>query len=160
MQRPLDENIVRALVERVCDMSTDHVAAGGLPFGALVADHRGTMIATGFNRTREDHDPTAHAEIVACCRAAECLGHASLGGATLVASGEPCAMCYMVARFAGIGRIVFALNRHEAARAGFDYRRTYEFLATDPLDWGITVEQVRTARAWRPFERFLARAEG
>lgn len=53
-----------------------------------------------------------------------------------------------------------ALSRHDAARAGFDYQRSYGLLAVDPLDWEeITVEHVQTARAWEPFERFLARRE-
>lgn len=104
--RRLDEKTVESLIETICGMTTDQVEAGGIPFGALVADHRGAVLATGFNRVREDHDPTAHAEIVACRQAARRLGQASLGGATLIASGEPCAMCYMVARYAGISRIV------------------------------------------------------
>lgn len=156
----LDEKTIETLVEKVCDMTTDHVEAGGIPFGALVADHQGAVIATGFNCVRENHDPTAHAEIVACRQAAHRLGQTSLGGTTLIASGEPCAMCYMVARYAGIGRIVFALSRHDAARAGFDYRRSYGLLAVDPLDWrDISVEHLQTTRAWEPFERFLARGE-
>jgi tRNA(Arg) A34 adenosine deaminase TadA len=42
-------------------------AAGEVPVGAVVVKE-GVVIATGYNRPIVDHDPTAHAEIMARCR--------------------------------------------------------------------------------------------
>ena len=47
--------------------------AGEVPIGAVVT-RAGDIIATGENRNRRDHDPTAHAEMVAIRAAARTLG--------------------------------------------------------------------------------------
>lgn len=81
---------------------------GEVPVGAVLLDAFGQMIATGFNRTIADHDPTAHAEIVALRAAARAVQNYRLPGATLYVTLEPCAMCLGAVLHARLGRIVFA----------------------------------------------------
>jgi len=115
--------------------STQHVHAGGIPFTAFVVDAEGTILGRGVNRVREQRDPTAHAEVEAIRDACRTVGTADLRGLTLLASGEPCAMCYLGALYAGIGQVYFAVDRNEAAVHGFDYRASYSLFARDPLEW-------------------------
>ena len=66
---------------------------GEVPVGAVITDPTGRVIASAGNRTREHHDPTAHAEIEvirAACRAA---GSERLPGYNLWVTLEPCPMC-------------------------------------------------------------------
>ena len=81
---------------------------GEVPVGAVLLDADGHLLATGFNRTIVDHDPTAHAEIVALRAAARAAQNYRLPGATLYVTLEPCAMCLGAMLHARVGRIVFA----------------------------------------------------
>jgi tRNA(adenine34) deaminase len=81
---------------------------GEVPVGAVLLDADGQLLATGFNRTIVDHDPTAHAEIVALRAAARAAQNYRLPGATLYVTLEPCAMCLGALLHARVGRIVFA----------------------------------------------------
>jgi diaminohydroxyphosphoribosylaminopyrimidine deaminase/5-amino-6-(5-phosphoribosylamino)uracil reductase len=76
--------------------------------GAILVSPAGDVIATGFSRERDPHD---HAEEVALAKAAE----ATLAGATLYSSLEPCAArasrpvpCADLVIAAGLPRVVIA----------------------------------------------------
>ena len=65
---------------------------GEVPVGAVVI--RGTeIIGRGHNLRETEHDPTAHAEVLALQEAARALGSWRLEGCWLVVTLEPCAMC-------------------------------------------------------------------
>jgi len=82
--------------------------AGEAPIGAVVIDPAtGEVIAAAHNAPIGDHDPTAHAEILALRAAARALGNYRLTGLTLVVTLEPCAMCAGAISHARIGRLVF-----------------------------------------------------
>ena len=77
------------------------------------------MIGEGWNRPIASHDPTAHAEIVALRAGAQRLTNYRLGGTTLYATLEPCAMCMGAAFNARVSRVVFGAwdRRPEPAAA-------------------------------------------
>jgi tRNA(Arg) A34 adenosine deaminase TadA len=82
--------------------------AGEAPIGAVVIDPAtGQVIAKAGNAPIGQHDPTAHAEILALRAAAQTLGNYRLTGLTLVVTLEPCAMCAGAISHARIGRLVF-----------------------------------------------------
>ena len=81
-------------------------ALGEVPVGALVVKD-GQVIATGFNQPIGNHDPTAHAEIVALRAAAEILGNYRLPGCELYVTLEPCVMCAGAMMHARLARVVF-----------------------------------------------------
>ncbi|WP_113912866.1 nucleoside deaminase [Roseovarius dicentrarchi] len=66
---------------------------GEVPVGAVLLDAAGRIVARAGNRTRELHDPTAHAEILAIRAACAAAGSQRLGGHVLYVTLEPCAMC-------------------------------------------------------------------
>ena len=80
---------------------------GEVPVGAVLVDARGELLATGFNRTIIDHDPTAHAEIVALRSGAQQVQNYRLPGAALYVTLEPCAMCLGAMLHARLARVVF-----------------------------------------------------
>ncbi len=85
--------------------------AGEVPVGAILVDPAsGRVVATGANGPIGDHDPTAHAEIVAMRRGATALENYRLTGLTLYVSLEPCAMCAGAISHARIGRVVWAAD--------------------------------------------------
>lgn len=139
------------LMEEVVSYSTEHVRGGGIPFSAFVVDADGVILGRGVNRVLENHDPTAHAEVEAVRDACSTVGLYRLRDATLLASGEPCAMYYVNAFFAGINQVIYAVDRDDAAKAGFDYRDSYQLLAHFPHQWPMKVHKHATDQALEPF---------
>jgi tRNA(adenine34) deaminase len=91
---------------------------GDVPVGAVVLDAEGAVLATGRNRREEDHDPTAHAEVVAIRAAAAVRGDWHLEGCTLVVTLEPCVLCAGAILAARIPRVVFGAWDEKAGAAG------------------------------------------
>ena len=82
-------------------------ARGEVPIGAAILLD-GKVIGRGGNRTRQNNDPTAHAEIVAIRMACTALGSERIGGADLYVTLEPCPMCAGAISFARLRRVYFA----------------------------------------------------
>jgi tRNA(adenine34) deaminase len=94
---------------------------GEVPVGAvIVRDTPGgrQVVATGYNRPITDHDPTAHAEIVALRHAAHLLGNYRLPECEVYVTLEPCAMCAMALLHARVKRVVFGAPDPKAGGAG------------------------------------------
>jgi len=81
-------------------------AAGEVPVGCVVVCD-GTVVARGRNRTLADHDPTAHAEMLALRAAAAALGTERLTACDIYVTLEPCAMCAGALSFARIRRLYY-----------------------------------------------------
>ena len=79
-----------------------------IPVGAVLVGPDGRLLAEGWNRNITEHDPTAHAEIVAMRQAGLRLGNHRLLGCTLYVTLEPCAMCAMAMVHARLARVVYA----------------------------------------------------
>lgn len=89
-----------------------------IPVGALVVGPDGVVIGEGWNRNITEHDPSAHAEIVAMRRAGQALGNHRLVGCTLYVTLEPCAMCAMAMVHARVSRVVFGAFDPKTGAAG------------------------------------------
>jgi len=89
-----------------------------IPVGALVLDAQGQVIGEGWNRNIAEHDPSAHAEIVAMRGAGARLGNHRLVGCTLVVTLEPCVMCAMAMVHARVARVVFGAFDPKTGAAG------------------------------------------
>ena len=89
-----------------------------IPVGAVLVDAEGRMIGEGWNRNISDHDPSAHAEIVAMREAGRALGNHRLVGCTLYVTLEPCAMCAMAVVHARLACVVFAATDPKTGAAG------------------------------------------
>jgi len=91
------------------------LAAEEVPIGCVIWHApTGQIIGRGHNRRETDHDPTAHAEILAMRQAGASLGHWRLLGCTLVVTLEPCPMCAGAMVNARVPRLVYGCDDPKA----------------------------------------------
>lgn len=89
-----------------------------IPVGAVMVSADGQLLGEGWNRNITEHDPSAHAEIVAMRQAGMRLGNHRLIDTTLYVTLEPCAMCAMAIVHARVKRVVFAARDPKTGAAG------------------------------------------
>ena len=86
-----------------------------VPIGcAIVHDATQRIIGRAYNRREVDHDPTAHAEMVAIREASRALGHWRLLDCTLYVTLEPCPMCAGAVVNARVPRLVYGCDDPKA----------------------------------------------
>ena len=103
------------------DQAQNAWLVGEVPVGAVLmrdTPNGRQVVATGYNRPITDHDPTAHAEIVALRHAAQLLGNYRLPECELYVTLEPCAMCAMALLHARVKRVVFGALDPKGGAAG------------------------------------------
>ena len=100
------------------ELARDEIVTGDVPVGALVINPQGEVVGTGKNLREFDHDPTAHAEIVALREAAAVAENWRLDGHTLIVTLEPCAMCAGAIAQARISTVVFGAWDSKAGAVG------------------------------------------
>jgi tRNA(Arg) A34 adenosine deaminase TadA len=99
-----------------------------VPVGAVVVRiSTGEIVARAHNARERDHDPTAHAEVLALRAAAAGAGTWHLDDHALVVTLEPCPMCAGAAWAARIPRVVFGAADPKAGATGSLYN-----FAVDP----------------------------
>lgn len=96
-------------------------ALGEVPVGAiLVRDDE--IVGQGFNRPIINHDPTAHAEIIALRQAGQLVKNYRLIETTMYVTLEPCAMCAMAMVHARVKRLVYATCEPRTGAGGSLYQ--------------------------------------
>ncbi|MFM2429346.1 MAG: hypothetical protein RLZZ511_559 [Cyanobacteriota bacterium] len=85
-------------------------AAGDVPVGAVIVDRANQLIAATANRREQDHDPTAHAEILALRAAGKARGNWHLNDCTLYVTLEPCPMCAGALVLARLGTLIYGAD--------------------------------------------------
>ena len=98
------------LLRRAIELSTVARQRGNRPFGALIANANGDVLAEAWNNTGETGDCTGHAETAAIRLASPAHSRETLAGATMYASGEPCVMCAGAIFWSNIRRVVFGID--------------------------------------------------
>lgn len=93
---------------------------GDVPVGAVVV-REDEVVGRGRNRRELDHDPTAHAEVLALRAAARALGRWNLSGCTLYVTLEPCVMCAGAVVLARLDRLVFGADDPSSGAVGALY---------------------------------------
>lgn len=111
---PQDE----AWMQQALELARQAEALGEVPVGAVLVGPDGNCLGQGWNRNIADHDPTAHAEIVAMREGGRALGNHRLVGCTLYVTLEPCAMCAMAMVHARLERVVFGASDPKTGAAG------------------------------------------
>jgi tRNA(Arg) A34 adenosine deaminase TadA len=132
-----EEDRMRLVIE-LSRSNVDHGTGG--PFGAGIFDlSTNRLIAPGVNLVATTNLSAAHAEMVAIMISQQVVGHFDLGGEglppyELVASTEPCAMCFGAIPWSGVRRLVCGAREEDARRIGFDE-------GPKTSDWVAALEQ-------------------
>lgn len=124
-------------------LARNNIEAGGRPFGAVLVKD-GEIIARAANSIHLDHDPTAHAELLAIRRASAKLGMPRLDGCVIYASGHPCPMCLAAMHLCGVEAAYFAYSNDDGEPFGLSTAAVYQQM-TQPPQW-----QAVPLRALRP----------
>ncbi|WP_108482839.1 nucleoside deaminase [Oceaniglobus ichthyenteri] len=99
--------VFRSYMELALDQARDAGARGEVPVGAVVVGPSGAILAAAGNRTRELHDPSAHAEILAIRAACGVMESERLNGCDLYVTLEPCPACAGIIASARIARLYY-----------------------------------------------------
>jgi tRNA(Arg) A34 adenosine deaminase TadA len=100
------------------DASRAALAKGNMPYGAALVSSSGELLHVSENNQFTTGDCTGHAEVALIREACAKLGPTSLEGATVYASGEPCAMCAGALFWARVARVVFGAPNETLMRLG------------------------------------------
>jgi tRNA(adenine34) deaminase len=128
-----------------------------VPIAALIVHHppgeEPVLIGFGHNRREADHDPSAHAEIVAMRVAGKELGHWRLTDCTMYVTLEPCPMCAGAIVQARLPRLVYGCSDPKAGAVDTLFQ-----LCTDSrLNHRVEViRDVRAAESAALLKRFFA----
>lgn len=107
----------RQFMEQALEQAQLAAIAGEVPVGAVIV-RNGVVLSKAFNKPITNHDPSAHAEMLALRQAALSEQNYRLPGATLYVTLEPCTMCAGAMLHARVDRIVYGAADPKTGAAG------------------------------------------
>ena len=138
-------------MDEVVKLSIDSVENGGGPFSAAIVKD-GKIVATGVNRVTANHDPTAHAEVMAIRNACEKLNTYDLSDCEIYSSCEPCPMCLGAIYWARIPELFYCNTQQDAKEINFDDSFIYDELAKSPEERSLDMVRVDNTEAIKAFQ--------
>lgn len=104
---PFDDECMRQALEQALFGASNNE----VPVGAVIA-HRfdKEIVARASNQVEVEHNPTAHAELVAITTACKMINSKNLTDYDLYVTLEPCTMCAAAIAHARIGRIFYGAS--------------------------------------------------
>ena len=103
-------------LRRCVELAREAVDAGDEPFGSVLVDKNGKVLAEDRNRIHSMRDGTRHPEFTLARWAAENLPPQARANATVYTSGEHCPMCAAAHGWVGLGRIVYASSAEQLSQ--------------------------------------------
>lgn len=88
-----DEKIEQLIRECQAEAAKS-IESGNPPFGCVITDADGNIVARDHNTQNSDNDPTAHAEIRALSQLGKSVGSRYLDGYVMFANASSCSMCF------------------------------------------------------------------
>lgn len=93
-----------------------------VPVGAVIVSADGKVLARAYNLREHQHNPVAHAEVLAIQKAARKLKSWRLLDCTLYVTLEPCPMCLAACQQARLTRVVFGATDPKGGALSLGYR--------------------------------------
>lgn len=112
-QKPVNRSQDLLFMQEALRLAQQGADLGEVPVGAVVVQN-GIIIGRGFNQPINQHDPSAHAEVMAIREAAKTLNNYRLPDTTLYVTLEPCSMCAGLLVHARIDRLVYGTTEPKA----------------------------------------------
>ncbi len=135
----------------------------GGPFGACVFERdSGRLVSVGVNSVLQHHNSTLHAEMVAIMTAQQRLRTFTLSAEglpvhELVASCDPCAMCFGAILWSGVRRVLCGASRDDAAQLGFDegpvFPQSYQYLEARGVEFQLGVKREAAATVLEEYQQ-------
>lgn len=119
-------------LRRSFELARQAARHGDRPFGAVLADADGQLLAEDANAEATERSCTAHAEANLVREATGWFPRSILAAATAYASAEPCPMCAGALYWAGVRRVVYGLSGP----------RLYQLLGDPPDQMGLRCADV------------------
>ena len=132
-------------------------AEGEVPVGVVIVKD-GRIIAAAHNLCETEHDPTAHAEMVAIRKAQAVLDMRNLAGCEVYVTLEPCPMCAWALLTCRVSRIIYGAGEYEYGALGGRYNLAERAFGPIEIIGGICEE--KCARLLREFFKEKRRQEG
>ena len=118
----------RKHLERCLELAEKALELGNSPFGSVLVDGTGTVLAEDHNRETTGNDATLHPEFELARWAAHNMTAEERAAATVYTSGEHCPMCSAAHAWVGLGRIVYLYSGKQYAALS-----TAEGMAPSPV---------------------------
>ena len=113
MSKPAPTAVDLVMMRRAIALGQRAAEEGEVPIAAVIYEGE-TCIAEGWNRRENDHDASAHAEIVAIRKAGLLRGQWRLHGLSMAVTLEPCPMCAGALVNARLERVIFGASDPKA----------------------------------------------
>lgn len=113
--------------------------AGNRPYGSVVVDRDGNILAKAHATVHMGHDPTAHAETSALKKAAKRQKNHKLEGCSLYSTAEPCIMCMGACIWARIAHVYFGVTLDDLVTTGHEQVMMYDREIAQKAPWPIQV---------------------
>lgn len=137
----MQEELMKKVTKLSLENSKNNYKDGG-PFGALIIDDNGIIIAQCYNTVIKSKDATAHAEINAIRKASKKLKTHDLSNCILYTSCYPCPMCLSAIIWANIKIVYYGNTKEDAAEIGFRDNKIYDYIKNQDS----TIELINTNR--------------
>mmetsp|Transcript_12605 Transcript_12605/g.18856 ORF Transcript_12605/g.18856 Transcript_12605/m.18856 type:complete len:168 (+) Transcript_12605:83-586(+) len=144
---PPCSNIADSKASKKCmDIAVQEAQEGvkrgeGGPFGAVIVNKKGEIVARAHNMVLQTNDPTAHAEVTVIRKASARLGRFDLSDCTIYSTCEPCPMCFGAIHWAKIPVCVYGATAKDAAEAGFDDAFIYNAIRKTTTEKKVDMRQ-------------------
>ena len=125
----------------------------GGPFGAVIVDEKGNIVARGNNKVIAKKDPTAHAEIEAIRSACKKLNTYDLSNCTIYTSCEPCPMCLSAIIWANIKKVYYGCTADDAEDIGFKDDMIYDYIKGKNKDL-LKLKEIDRDECMKTFEEY------
>jgi tRNA(Arg) A34 adenosine deaminase TadA len=140
-------------LQRCVDLAREALDAGDDPFGSLIVDGDGRVLAEARNREVTAEDPTAHPELELAHWALRNLNPQERARATVYTSGEHCPMCAAAHGWVGLGAIVFAAS--SAQLSGWRTTWGLEAGPVAPLPASVVLPTTRVTGPVSPYDELM-----
>jgi len=95
---------------------------GEPPFGGVIIDKDGNIIAKSHDTVVKEHDMTCHSELNLVKIASSKIG-SDLSGCTVICTCEPCPLCFTALWLSKVGTIVFGSTVSDVLEIASDIQR-------------------------------------
>ncbi len=135
------------LLRMAIDLAATAGREGDLPYGSLLVEPGGEILAREHNTMLSTGDITAHPELKLARWAAQTFTPEECRNITMYTSCQPCTMCSPVIARARLGRVVFALSAdqlHDLQPADLPRPDAAEVVYDGPSEFDAAAAPIRT----------------